>query len=105
MASEGYFHISSKKKASESLTVTVTEKLLPIDTLGLIMMNHSDFGQDSSFGTFLNTNRSKIAISKMQLNFLGRARETGTGPLQSCYVTKSVCVDPSLFYYNFLLNL
>jgi hypothetical protein len=63
MASEGYYHILSKKKASDSLAVT--EKLLPIDTLGLVMINHGEeFGQDSSFGAFLNISHSKISVSK-----------------------------------------
>lgn len=49
VASEGYHHILSKKKASDSLTET--DKLLPIDTLGLVMINHGEqFGADSSFG-------------------------------------------------------
>jgi hypothetical protein len=30
-----------------------TDKLLPIDTLGLVMINHGEqFGPDSSFGKF-----------------------------------------------------
>lgn len=49
VASEGYHHILSKKKTSDSLTET--DKLLPIDTLGLVMINHGEeFGGDSSFG-------------------------------------------------------
>ena len=58
VASEGYYHILSKKKASDSLTVA--EKLLPIDTLGLAMINHGEeFGQESSFGVFLKIIHSK----------------------------------------------
>ena len=57
MASEGYYHILSKKKASDSLTEK--EKLLPIDTLGLVMISHGEeFGPDSSFGSFLNINHN-----------------------------------------------
>ena len=59
VASEGYYHILSKKKASDSLMET-TEKLLPIDTLGLVMISHGEeFGQDSSFGAFLRIDHSK----------------------------------------------
>ena len=57
-ASEGYHHILSKKKASDSLTET--DKLLPIDTLGLVMISHGEeFAPDSSFGEFLKTDRSE----------------------------------------------
>ena len=59
LASEGYYHILSKKKASDSLMQT-TEKLLPIDTLGLVMISHGEeFGQDSAFGAFLKVNHRK----------------------------------------------
>ena len=52
MASEAYHHTLSKKKVSDSLAET--DKLLPIDTLGLVMINHGEeFGRDSSFGKFL----------------------------------------------------
>jgi hypothetical protein len=58
VASEGYYHILSKKKASDSLMET--EKLLPIDTLGLVMIDHGEeFGQDSSFGAFLKIDHNK----------------------------------------------
>lgn len=52
VASEGYHHTLCKKKTSDALTET--DKLLPIDTLGLVMINHGgEFGGDSSFGKFL----------------------------------------------------
>lgn len=55
MASQGYHHVLSKKKASDSLTET--DKLLPIDILGMVMINHGgEFGGESLFGQFLNTN-------------------------------------------------
>jgi hypothetical protein len=63
VASEGYHHILSKKKASDSLTET--EKLMPIDTLGLVMISHGEeFGPDSSFGEFLKTDHSKMTVLK-----------------------------------------
>ena len=64
VASEGYHHILSKKKASDSLMET--EKLLPIDNLGLVMISHGEeFGSDSSFGKFLKTNHSKLTVLKI----------------------------------------
>jgi hypothetical protein len=52
VASEGYHYILTKKKASDSLTET--DKFLPIDILGMVMINRGEeFGGDSSFGMFL----------------------------------------------------
>jgi hypothetical protein len=71
VASEGYHHILSKKKASDSLTVA--DKLLPIDTLGLVMINHGEeFGQDSSFGEFPEDRPQQMTVLKKD-EFLGRA--------------------------------
>jgi ABC-type tungstate transport system permease subunit len=70
VASEGYHHILSKKKASDSLTET--DKLLPIDTLGLVMISHGEeFGPDSSFGEFLKTTANDY--TEKNWIFLGRA--------------------------------
>ena len=94
VASEGYHHILSKKKASDSLTET--EKLLPIDTLGLVMIGHGEeFGPDSSFGEFLRDRPQQNDCTEKKNDEISRTctRETGTGPLQSSYVTRGVCVD------------
>ena len=49
VASEDYHHILSKKKECEALDET--EKLLPIDALGIVMIRHGEeFGDDSAFG-------------------------------------------------------
>ena len=58
VASEDYYQILSKKQASDSLMQT--EKFLPIDTLGLVMIGHGEeFGLDSSFGAFLKIDHNK----------------------------------------------
>ena len=50
VASEDYHHSLSKKKVSE--TSDSDEKLLPIDSLGVVMIQHGEeFGDDSAFGT------------------------------------------------------
>lgn len=49
MASEAYHRYISKKKANEALGEA--EKLLPIDTLGIVMILHGeDFGEESPYG-------------------------------------------------------
>lgn len=49
IASEDYHHILGKKKECEALDET--EKLLPIDALGVVMIRHGEeFGDDSAFG-------------------------------------------------------
>ena len=56
VATEDYHHVVSKKKASEVLDGE--EKLLPVDALGVVMIQHGEeFGDDSAFGEprgFLN---------------------------------------------------
>lgn len=49
VASEAYQHVLSKKKKIESLEDV--EKLLPIDTLGVVMITHGEeFSDNSAFG-------------------------------------------------------
>ena len=49
MASEAYHHYLSKKKANEALGEA--EKLLPVDTLGIVMILHGEgFGEESPYG-------------------------------------------------------
>jgi len=51
-ASESYHRALSKKEASEALKED--EKLLPLDTLGIVMIQHGvQFGEDSTFGMCL----------------------------------------------------
>lgn len=66
VASEGYHHSLSKKKASDSLSET--DKLLPIDILGLVMINHGEeFGGDSSFGRALvKLGRAHCKVATLQ---------------------------------------
>lgn len=48
-ASEAYHRRLTKKETSEALKED--EKLLPIDTLGIVMIQHGgQFGEDSTFG-------------------------------------------------------
>lgn len=49
LASKGYHHSLSKKKDNQALENP--EKLLPIDTFGIVMITHGEeFGSDSEFG-------------------------------------------------------
>lgn len=49
MASDAYQYALSKKKKIEAFEDA--EKLLPIDTLGIVMIVHGEeFGDDSAFG-------------------------------------------------------
>lgn len=51
-AAEDYQHVLSKKK--ESTAAQETEKLMPLDVLGIVMISHGEeFGDDSAFGTSL----------------------------------------------------
>ncbi|KAG2137476.1 BAR-domain-containing protein [Suillus clintonianus] len=51
-AAEDYQHVLSKKK--ESTVAQETEKLMPLDALGIVMISHGEeFGDDSAFGTSL----------------------------------------------------
>jgi hypothetical protein len=48
-ASDAYQYALSKKKKNEAFEDA--EKLLPIDTLGIVMIVHGEeFGDDSAFG-------------------------------------------------------
>jgi hypothetical protein len=50
VASGAYQHVLSKKKKIEALEDA--EKLLPIDTLGVVMITHGkEFSENSAFGT------------------------------------------------------
>ncbi|KAF8809813.1 BAR-domain-containing protein [Phlegmacium glaucopus] len=66
VASEAYQHALSKKKASD--LSAGTDKLLPIDALGLVMINHGEeFGGDSSFGRALvKLGRAHCKVATLQ---------------------------------------
>ena len=62
-ASEAYHRVLSKTKASEALTEE--EKMLPVDSLGLVMIGHGEeFKDDSMFGA------SRVAYSSPLINCL-----------------------------------
>lgn len=62
-ASEAYHHVLSKTKSSEALTEE--EKMLPVDSLGLVMIGHGEeFKDDSMFGA------SRVAHSSAAINCL-----------------------------------
>ena len=91
MASEGYHHALSKKKASDSLSES--EKLLPVDILGVVMINHGEeFGEDSSFGKLFRANPQRITVLRAEIR-RKCARETRTCTLQSCCIAERVCLD------------
>ncbi|KAF5388481.1 hypothetical protein D9757_004716 [Collybiopsis confluens] len=52
LASKGYHHSLTKKK--DNLALDEPEKLLPLDTLGVVMINHGEeFPEESEFGSSL----------------------------------------------------
>ncbi|KAG2133790.1 uncharacterized protein EDB93DRAFT_1173466 [Suillus bovinus] len=68
-AAEDYQHVLSKKK--ESNAVQETEKLMPLDALGIVMISHGDeFGDDSAFGTSLvKLGRAHCKVATLQEAF------------------------------------
>ncbi|KAI0070675.1 BAR-domain-containing protein [Panus rudis PR-1116 ss-1] len=69
IASEDYKHALSKKKQSEALPDE--DKLLPIDALGLVMIQHGEqFGDESAFGTSLvSLGKAHCKIATLQESF------------------------------------
>ncbi|KAJ7714733.1 hypothetical protein B0H16DRAFT_1617851 [Mycena metata] len=69
LASEAYHKNLAKKKDNGALDDT--EKLLPVDTLGIVMIIHGEeFGQDSPFGNSLVTlGRAHCKVAKLQETF------------------------------------
>ncbi|KAF7795739.1 hypothetical protein EIP86_006906 [Pleurotus ostreatoroseus] len=69
IASEDYQHVLAKKKQSEA--VDGEEKLLAIDGLGCVMIQHGEeFGEDSAFGTSLvNLGRAHCQVAALQEAF------------------------------------
>ncbi|KAJ7180971.1 hypothetical protein C8R46DRAFT_1071048 [Mycena filopes] len=69
LASEAYHKNLAKKKDNGALDDA--EKLLPVDTLGIVMIIHGEeFGQDSPFGNSLVTlGRAHCKVAKLQEAF------------------------------------
>ncbi len=56
VTSEDYHRTLAKKKESE--VIEAEDKLLPIDALGVVMIQHGEeFGDDSAFGPFFQLKR------------------------------------------------
>lgn len=83
LASEDYHHALSKKKESESLENP--EKLLPIDTLGVVMIVHGEeYGEDSALGTSLvKLGRAHCKIATLQEAYALTFRDTYIASLES----------------------
>ncbi|KAJ3922203.1 hypothetical protein F5877DRAFT_75460 [Lentinula edodes] len=66
LASKGYHHSLTKKK--DNLALDDPEKLLPLDTLGIVMITHGEeFGGDSEFGACLTKlGRAHCKIATLQ---------------------------------------
>ncbi|KAG5637443.1 hypothetical protein H0H81_004552 [Sphagnurus paluster] len=66
VASEAYQHALSKKKKNDGLEDA--DKLLPVDTLGIVMVVHGEeFGDDSAFGTSLvKLGRAHCKVATLQ---------------------------------------
>lgn len=63
VASEEYHYSLSKKKVSEA--VDTEEKLLSIDALGVVMIQHGEeFGDESAFGIFFHS----LLLSIIEVN-------------------------------------
>ena len=76
VASEEYHHALSKRKQSQVLDEG--EKMLPVDSLGIVMIVHGEeFGEDSIFGVFVDHSRCgsvlNTYLSGNALVKLGRA--------------------------------
>lgn len=76
VASEAYQHVLSKKKKIESLEDV--EKLLPIDTLGVVMITHGEeFSDNSAFGTSLvQFGRAHCKVATLQDAFALTFKDT-----------------------------
>ncbi|KAK0197359.1 BAR-domain-containing protein [Armillaria mellea] len=83
LASEDYHHALSKKKESESLENP--EKLLPIDTLGVVMIVHGEeHGEDSALGTSLvKLGRAHCKIATLQEAYALTFHDTYIASLES----------------------
>ncbi|KAJ3750816.1 hypothetical protein DFH05DRAFT_1518992 [Lentinula detonsa] len=76
LASKGYHHSLTKKK--DNVALDDPEKLLPLDTLGIVMINHGDeFGSESEFGSCLTKlGRAHCKIATLQETYAITFRDT-----------------------------
>ncbi|KAF9007018.1 hypothetical protein BDQ17DRAFT_1389154 [Cyathus striatus] len=76
MASEGFYSSLSKKKIN--LAFNDTDKLLPIDTLGVIMIIHGEeYGEESPFGTaMVQLGRAHCQVATLQEAFALTFKDT-----------------------------
>ncbi|KAF5327946.1 hypothetical protein D9758_016777 [Tetrapyrgos nigripes] len=76
LASSLYHHALQKKK--ECIALPEPEKLLPIDSLGIVMITHGEeFGPQSNFGTSLvNYGRAHCKIATLQEAYAVTFRDT-----------------------------
>ncbi|KAJ7485736.1 hypothetical protein FB451DRAFT_1083236 [Mycena latifolia] len=81
LASEAYHRNLAKKKDAGALDDA--EKLLPVDTLGIVMIIHGEeFGPDSAFGTSLVTlGRAHCKVAKLQETFAQSFHDNFMGSL------------------------
>ncbi|KAF8908799.1 hypothetical protein CPB85DRAFT_767226 [Mucidula mucida] len=78
-ASQQYHHVLSKKKALDE-----SDKLLPVDTLGVIMIIHGEeFGEDSAFGgSLVKLGRAHCKIATLQEAYALTFQDTYTASLE-----------------------
>ncbi|KIY65664.1 BAR-domain-containing protein [Cylindrobasidium torrendii FP15055 ss-10] len=83
LASKSYEHVLSKKKDNEALDDP--EKLLPIDTLGVIQIVHGEeFGADSTYGSSLvKLGRAHCKIATLQEAYAVTFRDTYFASLET----------------------
>ncbi|KAJ7742978.1 hypothetical protein B0H14DRAFT_465840 [Mycena olivaceomarginata] len=76
LASEAYHRNMAKKKDNGALDDA--EKLMPVDTLGIVMIIHGEeFGEDSPFGNSLVTlGRAHCKVAKLQEAFAQSFHDT-----------------------------
>ncbi|PSR76797.1 hypothetical protein PHLCEN_2v8178 [Hermanssonia centrifuga] len=79
---QDYYRTLAKKKESE--VIEAEDKLLPIDALGVVMIQHGEeFGDDSAFGTSLvSLGRAHCQVATLQEAFALNYNETYIASLQ-----------------------
>lgn len=103
IVAEAYQHALSKKKTSEAFTGG--EKMLPIDSLGLVMIQHGEeYSQESPFGAshFPQVIRATAYAGACYLTFRECVDQIWAGPLQDCDTAGSVCVDLQGYVHKIL---
>ncbi|KAG6865587.1 hypothetical protein C0991_001136 [Blastosporella zonata] len=81
-ASEAYQHTLAKKKKNDAFEDA--EKLMPIDTLGIVMIVHGEeFGEDSAFGTSLvKFGRAHCKVAALQEGYALTLKDTFLASLE-----------------------